>query len=101
MRYRPSSIDPGANRPWLIESEDDSHPLSDLGAVTAGVGVRRLTTPIGPPVGGLVGCMLRPTVRSSSDVAAAPHPGQKRAPSGSDAAHRAQFTAAFYAHRAT
>jgi hypothetical protein len=45
---------PGANRPWLIESDDVSHPLSDLGA-EAGCGVRRLTTPIGPPGAGLVG----------------------------------------------
>jgi hypothetical protein len=30
IRYRLSSNVPGANRPWLIESEDDSHPLSDF-----------------------------------------------------------------------
>jgi hypothetical protein len=31
MRYRPSSIAPGAKRPWLIESEDVSQPWADPG----------------------------------------------------------------------
>src|SRR5215204_1014888 len=95
IRYRPSRTVPGANRPWLIESEDDSHPLSDFCAATkdcatAGVGVRRLTTPIGPAATGMVGCALTPTVSAPSD--AAPHAGQNRAASGSGAAQRAQVT---------
>jgi hypothetical protein len=95
MRYRPSSSVPGANRPWLIESDDESHPLSDFGATAAGVGVRRLTTPIGPPGGSLVGCTLTPIVSASST--APPQAGQNLAPSGSGAAQRAQATTGFYA----
>jgi hypothetical protein len=56
--------------------------------------VRRLTTPIGPAAGNLVGCMLTPIVSASS--AAAPQAGQKRAPSGSDVAQRPQVTGGFY-----
>jgi hypothetical protein len=84
---------PGANRPWLIESDEDSQPLSDFGAEAAGVGVRRLTTPMGPPAG-LVGWMLMPIVSASST--AVPHAGQNRAPSGIAAAQWAQVTTRFY-----
>src|SRR5262245_29752169 len=98
MRYRPSRTVPGANRPWLIESDEVSHPLSDFGTVAPGVGVRRLTTPIGPADGSLVGCTLTPMVSASSAsaAAAAPHAGQNRAASGSGAAQRAQVTTGFY-----
>ena len=99
-RYRLSSSVPGANRPWLIESDEDNQPLSDFGAAAppslprrpgAGVGVRRETTPIGPPDGSRVGCTLTPIVSASSS-SAAPHAGQNRAPSGTGAAQRAQVT---------
>jgi hypothetical protein len=68
-----------------------SHPLSDFGA-DAGVGVRRLTTPIGPLGAGLVGCTLTPIVNASSNVSAVPHEGQKRASSGESPPHREQVT---------
>src|SRR5262245_45716043 len=93
---------PGAKRPWLIESEDDSHPLPDFGATAgAGDGVRRVTTPIGPAGVGLnggpalatVGPVLATVIASS---AAAPHAGQNRADSGSVALQREQITVGFY-----
>ena len=34
MRYRPSRIVPGPNRPWSMLPEDVSQPLSDAGVVT-------------------------------------------------------------------
>jgi hypothetical protein len=71
---------PGTKRPWLIESDDDSHPLSDAGAAAAGAGVRRLTTPMGPVGAGRVACMLTPIVTASSMDT--PHEGQNLAASG-------------------
>src|ERR1041385_1869407 len=95
IRYRPSSRVPGAKRPWLIESDDASHPLSEFGAA-AGVGVRRLTTPIGPLGAGLVGCAPTAIVTASSAASAAPHEGQKRAASGAWLPQLVQVTSEFY-----
>ena len=97
IRYRSLRMAPGANRPWLIESDEDNQPLSDFWAATADCagGVRRLTTPIGPEAAGIVGWTLTPIVSASSDAAPAPHAGQNRAPSGSGARQPAQVTTGF------
>ena len=89
IRYRPSSTVPGANRPWLIESDEVSHPL-DGGRAAEGFRVAES--------GGAsrVASSDEPNVVASV-AAGTPHAGQKRAPSGIVAAHLEQDTREFYA----
>jgi hypothetical protein len=81
---------PGANRPWLIESDEESQPL-DGGRATEGLrgaesdGASRVASSGEPSV-------------VASVAADKPHVGQKRAPSGIAAAHLEQDTGEFYAY---
>ena len=92
IRYRPSSNTPGAKRPWLMESEEDSHPRSDAG-VPSGEGGRIKASARSPRVD-VVGCAVAPTVAASS--VANPQVGQNRAASGRPPPQRRQYIAGFY-----
>src|SRR5262245_48609040 len=92
IRYRPSSSAPGAKRPWLRPSDEESQPVADLGTAAAGVGVRRLTTPIGP----LCACggetPVVPIVMAFVTERARPQAGQNRAVSGASLPQPGQVT---------
>ncbi len=84
IRYRSLRMAPGAKRPWLIESDDDSHPLD--GGRRASCGVRN-PDPAGPRT---VTCSTPPTVTSAP--VGRPHAGQNRAVSVVSLPHDEQCT---------
>jgi hypothetical protein len=93
MRYRVSNKSPGANRPWLIESDEVSQPLAEDPA-RAGNGVRPVTRASAP-----AGERRVADSAVSMLVAGYPQVGQNRASSGIAAWQLTQGTDGFYAVR--
>jgi hypothetical protein len=88
IRYRSLRIAPGAKRPWLIESDDESQPL-DGGRCTS-AGVRTVI----PPGASTVTCPAPVIVMSA--CAGRPHEGQNLALSDTSPPHSGQRTRRFY-----
>ena len=86
IRYRSSSTAPGANLPWLIESDVVSHPLDDDGPLDAA----RAGAPPGASAVSACGAAI---VISAS--AGRPQLEQNRAPSESFVPQVGQATAGF------
>ena len=87
IRYRSLRMAPGANRPWLIESDDDSHPLDGWRRASCGV---RNSEPAGATT---VTCSVPDTVMSA--CAGLPQEEQNRAVSGVSVPQPGQRTPRF------
>jgi hypothetical protein len=94
IRKRSSNKVPGGKRPWLIESDEVSHPV-DADVAPLGPGVR--STPAGLPLGARRVTFSFAEMVTASLLDGWPHEGQNRASCGISAAQSTQRTREFYA----
>ena len=85
MRYRSSRTAPGANLPWLMESEAVSHPLDDAGfdgARPDEAAGARTVSPCGAAIviaSASFGCVRTPGRTVHPQIDLEPQPGQTTA----------------------